>query len=55
MPNNNLNIESIFMHRALIILSVFLLLGMSAYTSMLLYANYSASRTQAEIKTWQEK
>ena len=53
MPNNNLNIESIFMHRALIVLSVFLLLGMSAYTGKLLYANYSASRPQADIKTWQ--
>jgi len=29
------------------------LLGMSAYTGMLLYADYSASSSQADIKNWQ--
>ena len=29
------------------------LLGMSAYTGKLLYANYSASSSQADIKIWQ--
>ena len=29
------------------------LLGMSAYTGMLLYANYSASSSQADISAWQ--
>ena len=41
------------MTRPLLIISAFLLLGLSAYSSILLYANYSASNTQAEIKTWQ--
>jgi len=41
------------MPRPLLIISVFLLLGLSAYSSILLYAIYSASNTQAEIKTWQ--
>ena len=41
------------MPRPLLIISAFLLLGLSAYSSILLYANYSASNTQAEIKTWQ--
>ena len=42
------------MPRPLLIISAFLLLGMSAYTGMLLYANYSASSSHAEIKSWQE-
>ena len=42
------------MPRPLLIISAFLLLGLSAYTSILLYANNSASNTQAEIKSWQE-
>ena len=41
------------MPRPLLTISAFLLLGLSAYSSILLYANYSASNTQAEMKTWQ--
>ena len=41
------------MPRPLCIISAFLLLGMSTFTGMLLYANYSASSSQAEIKSWQ--
>ena len=42
------------MRRPLIILSVFILLGLSVYTGILLYANYSASSPQANVKTWQK-
>lgn len=31
-----------------------MLLGLSAYTGVLLYANYAASSSQADIKTWQK-
>ena len=44
----------IFLRRPLLILSVFMLLGLSAYTGILLYANHFASSTHSDIKTWQK-
>ena len=49
----NLKLVLFFMPRPLLIISAFLLLGLSAYSSILLYANYSASNTQADLKAWQ--
>lgn len=41
------------MRHKLLILPAFLLLGLSIYTGMLLYANYTASSTRDDISNWQ--